>query len=72
MGRHGPEFIKQGGGGGKQPERQVRLEAEFAKAKAAHADSPTHPDKRQGAYVQIHDVAWPAFWRQWLIDNPVN
>jgi len=72
MGRHGAELIKQGGGGGQQPEQQERLKAEFAAAKAAHAASPTHEVKRQGAYVQIHDTPWPQFWDQWRIDHPIS
>lgn len=70
MGQHGPELIKAGGGGGKQPERQKRLKQCFAEAKAAHAASPTETVKRQGAFVQIHTTRWAAFWRQWLIDHP--
>jgi hypothetical protein len=69
-GRHGPEFIKIGGGGGIQPERQERLKACFAEAKAAHAQLPKIKVRRGNYWRWIIETPWPEFWAQWRIDHP--
>ena len=48
----------------------TNLRACFASAKAAHAALPLTWTKIGGRWHGRRVPDWPAFWLQWLIDNP--
>lgn len=46
------------------------IRACFATAKAAHSALVPYYQLLGGRWRLVRDPLWPAFWTQWLIDNP--